>query len=58
MTIDAITKKQARENTVYDTAKQIRGLLDQARESYGADAFDDDEIESQIIELVTAEDES
>lgn len=58
MTIDAITKKQARENTIYDTARQIRELLDKARESYGADSFDDDEIESQIIELVTGEDES
>lgn len=58
MTSTSIQKKQARENTVYETAKQIRDLLDKARESYGTEAFDEGDIESTILELVTSEDES
>jgi hypothetical protein len=42
MTIAQIEKKQAMANIVFDTAKAIRKLLDDARAAYGAEAWDDD----------------
>lgn len=43
------------ENIVFDTAKKIRELLDEARKAYGAEAWDDDDKEAAVIELVTEE---
>lgn len=37
----------------FETARKIRELLDEARKAYGADAADEDDLESGIIELVT-----
>lgn len=54
----AIQVKGAREALVFTTAVQIRELLDKARDSYGAEAFDENDVESTILELVTGEDES
>lgn len=42
-------------NIVFDTAIQIRALLDSARESYGAEAWDDDAKQDEVLELVTEE---
>jgi len=54
MTIKEITMKQARENIKFEAAKKIRQLLDDAKKEYGP-GWTDDDIESQIIELVTGE---
>jgi len=39
----------------FDLAKQIRELLDQARKSYGPAAWDADDMESEVLNLVTEE---
>lgn len=54
MTTKEIAVKQTKANVKYEAAKKIRQLLDEAKKEYGAD-WDDDDIESQIIELVTGE---
>lgn len=41
-------------NIVFDTAKKIRALLDEAREQYGAEDWDDDG-KQEVLELVTEE---
>ncbi len=55
MTIGQIEARQAMANVVFDTAKKIRELLDEAREAYGAEAWDDDAKQDEVIELVTEE---
>jgi len=42
-------------NAKYDTAKKIRELLDEARKQYGPQDWDDEDIESQVLELVNEE---
>jgi hypothetical protein len=42
-------------NAKYDTAKNIRELLDGARKQYGPQDWDDEDIESQVLELVNEE---
>lgn len=54
MTIDQISEKQARDNLRYETAKNIRKLLDEAREQYG-DGWEDDAVENDIISIATEE---
>lgn len=51
----AIKTKGEREALVYDTARQIRELLDTARDKYPED--EQDETEERILELVTGDDE-
>lgn len=55
MTSKQIEARGQREALVYGTARKIRELLDEARKSYGADAWDDGDKESQVLELVTEE---
>lgn len=43
------------ENIVFETAKKIRELLDEARKAYGASDWDDAEKEASVLELVTEE---
>jgi hypothetical protein len=50
-----IEAKQMQVNIVYDTAKKIRVLLNEARESYGAEQWDDDVKQDEVLELVTEE---
>ena len=57
MTGEQIEGRRARQAIVFDTAKAIRVLLDDAREAYGADAWDDDAKQDEVLELVTGEDE-
>lgn len=57
MTLEGIAKRAAREASIYEAARQIRLILDQTREAYGPDAYDDGEVEASIIELVTEDDE-
>lgn len=42
----------------YETAQQIRTLLDRAREQWVAEDWDSEDVESEILELVTAEGDS
>ncbi|MEI9951850.1 MAG: hypothetical protein WDO74_23425 [Pseudomonadota bacterium] len=58
MTVAQIEAKQMQANIVFDTAKAIRRLLDDARAAYGAEAWDDDSKQDEVIELVTEEGES
>lgn len=55
MTVKQIEAKQMQANIVFDTAKAIRKLLDDAREAYGAEAWDDDSKQDEVLELVTEE---
>ncbi|HKY37202.1 MAG TPA: hypothetical protein VJN18_14765 [Polyangiaceae bacterium] len=55
MSPTTIKAKGEREALVYDTASQIRELLDNARKQYPED--DQVEVEERILELVTGEDE-
>jgi hypothetical protein len=52
MTTEGIAEKQAMENIKFETAKQIRALLDAAAKKYG-ETWDGDGAESEILELVT-----
>lgn len=45
----------AKVELVHGTALKIRALLDEARKAYGPTTWDDDDCESQVIELVTEE---
>ena len=55
VTVVQIEAKQAMANIVFDTAKAIRKLLDDARAAYGAEAWDDDCKQDEVLELVTEE---
>jgi hypothetical protein len=55
MTIEQITAKQARETVKYEAAKKIRAVLDEAREAYGAEAWDENDVQTEVLELVTEE---
>lgn len=54
MTTTNISKAQARANIRFETAKQIRALMDEAKKSYGP-GWEDDDMEAGILELVTEE---
>lgn len=55
MTSEQIEAKMAQEMIIYETAKKIRDLLDEARIAYGASDWDDNDKESHVLELVTEE---
>jgi len=55
VTVGQIEAKQAMANLIFDTAKEIRILLDRAREAYGTEAWDDDCKQDEVLELVTEE---
>lgn len=50
-----IEGRKAREVIVFDAARDIRQLLNGAREAYGAEAWDADDLETRVLELVTDE---
>ena len=52
-----ITRAYALAQIPFKTALQIREILEAARKEYGQKAYDEGDIESQILELVTAEEE-
>ncbi len=56
MNMKQIEKRQARSNTPFELAKQIRGILDEARRAYGPTEWDEDDVESQVSDLVFGED--
>jgi hypothetical protein len=39
----------------FETALKIRALLDEARKAYGSSDWDDNSLESEVMELVTEE---
>jgi hypothetical protein len=53
-----IDAKAQRSIVVHTAAKDIRVILDEAREAYGPEAFDEDSAQDTILELVTEEVES
>lgn len=55
MTSTQIAKAQTRSQIPFTAALRIREVLDAARKEYGPTRYDDEDIESQIIELVTSE---
>jgi len=55
MTLKQIEEKQAQENVMYEAAKKIRLTLDEAREAYGAETWDENDMDSAVVEMVTAE---
>jgi len=55
MDVKEILNRKAADEILYDTAIQIRQILDAARKSYGASEWDGDDVESQVMELVTEE---
>jgi hypothetical protein len=59
MKTKTINARKAAAMTKFDLALQIRQLLDAARKEYidGPEAWDDQEIESEISELVFGDDE-
>lgn len=56
MSPTAIKAKGDREAIVYDTARQIRELLDGARDKYGAAEWTENDVESTVLDLVTEDD--
>lgn len=57
MTSEALERKAQREATLVLTAKAIRELIDEARETYAAVGGNVDTFEDEVLELVTGEDE-
>jgi hypothetical protein len=59
MTSKQIEAKQSetarRTELLFGTAKRIRELLDAAKKEYGAEPWDDDDIEANVLDLVTGE---
>lgn len=55
MTVAQIEKRKEIETRKYEIAKAVRSLLDAARKEYGPTAWDDDDMDSQIQELVFGE---
>lgn len=49
--------EQDKVRIVYETAARIRLALDEARKAYGAEAWDDDDIQTKVLDLVTEEEE-
>ncbi len=55
MSVEDISKAQGKANVKYELAKQIRQLLDEARRIYGSQEWDDDDLENEILELISQE---
>lgn len=55
MTVAQIEKRKNEEARKYEIAKAVRSLLDAARKEYGPTAWDEDNMDSQIEDLVFSE---
>lgn len=55
MTTDQIEAKKAKEMLIFETAKKVRRVLDEARQQYGESAWDGDDKEEEVLELVTSD---
>lgn len=55
VTLKEIATMQARSNVPFDLARQIREMLDTARKEYGPTAWEDDDIETKLQELIFGE---
>lgn len=57
MTTKQIAAAAKRETLKHDLATKIRELLDAGRAEYGAKKWDDEDVETTVIELVASEDD-
>lgn len=55
MTKTQITKAQEKANVKFQLAIQIRELLDAAKKQYGSQDWEDDDMESEVLDLVSGE---
>ncbi len=55
MTTEQIDAVLARESIKYEAAKAIREVLDKARAKFGAEAWDDNSVQDDVLNLVTEE---
>lgn len=55
MSIDQIRTKQLKESVRFELATQIRALLDDAKKKYGADDWENDDMDNLISDLVFEE---
>jgi hypothetical protein len=55
MTAQEITEARQRAAVKFDAAAKIRTVLDEARAAYGAEAWDNEDLESETLALVTEE---
>jgi hypothetical protein len=55
VTTKQIEASRVKANIKFELAKQIRDLLDAARKDFGAQDWDDNDMENEILELVTSE---
>ncbi len=53
MTVAEIQKARDKDQVRFNVAIQIRELLEAARKDYGPEDWDADDIETQIVELIT-----
>lgn len=54
MTSKQIENARMKYNVKFEIAKQIRELLDAARKEYGPTEWDDNDMETEVLELVTS----
>jgi hypothetical protein len=52
MTNKQIEARKAQAQVKFDIALKIRAILDEARKAYGATAWDDEDMENEVLELV------
>ena len=57
MSVMEIKAKQTKQTMKYELAAQIRTMLDEARKNYGPQDWDDDDLESEISDMIFGEDE-
>lgn len=57
MNTSQIVNAKTRAEIPFNAALQIRTILEEVRKDYGAKRYDEDEVESQILALVTDEEE-
>jgi hypothetical protein len=56
MKVKTIMAKQQKENVKFELAVRIREMLDAAKKEYGAQDWEDDDVENEVSELVFGED--
>jgi hypothetical protein len=56
MNVLSIDAKKTLAAVKFDAAREIRIILDKARDQYGDEAWAEDDMETEIIDLVTGED--
>lgn len=57
MTVDQINEAARKQAVKHEAAAKARRVLDEAREAYGATEWDDEGVESDILDMVATEEE-